>query len=105
MMATTTQPRTTEEPALIEVPAAWFLMGSAAGQDCERPVHRVWVDAYLLAATQVTNTEYERFLHATASPAPPFWNDRNFNHPQQAVAGVSWFEAARYCEWLGAQTG
>jgi formylglycine-generating enzyme len=92
------------EPTLIEIPAAWFLMGSMAGQDCERPIHRVWLDSFLLAATQVTNAEYERFLAATGAPAPPFWQDENFNHPQQPVTGVSWFEAAKYCEWLSAQT-
>ncbi|MFZ1143151.1 MAG: SUMF1/EgtB/PvdO family nonheme iron enzyme [Candidatus Sulfotelmatobacter sp.] len=92
------------EPSLIQIPAAWFLMGSKAGQDCERPIHRVWVDAFLLAATQVTNAEYEHFLRATSAQAPPFWSDPNFNHPQQPVTGVSWFEAARYCEWLGSQT-
>ncbi|MGC2326232.1 MAG: SUMF1/EgtB/PvdO family nonheme iron enzyme [Candidatus Sulfotelmatobacter sp.] len=93
------------EPTLVRVPEGWFLMGSDSGQDCERPVHRVWVDAFLLAATQVTNAEYQRFLQATASQPPPFWSDANFNHPQQPVAGVSWFDAARYCEWLRAQTG
>ena len=92
-------------PSLVQIPAAWFQMGSDAGQDCERPVHRVWVDTFQLAATQVTNAEYERFLRATSTQAPPFWSDPNFNHPQQPVAGVSWFEATRYCEWLAAQTG
>jgi formylglycine-generating enzyme required for sulfatase activity len=80
-------------------------MGSDCGQDCERPIHRVWVDAFLLAATQVTNSEYQRFLRATAAQPPPFWEDRNFNHPDQPVAGVSWHEAARYCDWLSARTG
>jgi len=93
------------EPTLIRIPAAWFLMGSNAGQDCERPIHRVWVDAFLLAATQVTNAEYTRFLGATGTAPPPFWHDPNFNRSQQPVTGVSWFEAAKYCEWLSAQTG
>ena len=93
-----------QEPALIEIPASWFLMGSDAGQDCERPIHRVWVDAFLLAATQVTNTEYARFLEATSTASPPFWRDPNFNHPDQPVTAVSWHEAARYCEWLSIQT-
>jgi formylglycine-generating enzyme len=93
------------EPTLIRIPAAWFLMGSNAGQDCERPIHRVWVDAFLLAATQVTNAEYARFLGASGTAPPSFWHDLNFNHPQQPVTGVSWFEVAKYCEWLSAQTG
>ncbi|MGA8761971.1 MAG: SUMF1/EgtB/PvdO family nonheme iron enzyme [Candidatus Sulfotelmatobacter sp.] len=93
------------EPALVSIPEGWFLMGSISGQDCERPVHRVWVNAFLLAATQVTNIEYERFLQASGSQAPPFWDDQNFNHPRQPVAGASWFEAERYCEWLTSQTG
>jgi len=93
------------EPTLVAIPAGWFLMGSASGQDCERPVHRVWVDAFLLASTQVRNAEYELFLHASAVDAPPFWRDPNFNHPQQPVTGVSWFEADRYCHWLAERSG
>ncbi len=93
------------EPHLIQIPEAWFLMGSASGQDCERPVHRVWVDSFLLASTQVTNAEYDRFLKSTGSAAPPFWRDQNFNRPEQPVAAVSWFDADRYCSWLTEQTG
>jgi sulfatase modifying factor 1 len=93
------------EPRLVSIPAAWFLMGSSSGQDCERPVHRVWIDAFLFATTQVTNAEYATYLRATGLPAPPFWDDKNFNDAQQPVAGVSWFEADHYCQWLSSQTG
>ena len=79
-------------------------MGSETGQDNERPLHRVWVDAFCLASCQVTNSEYERFLEARGNP-PPFWQDSNFNHPQQPVVAVSWFEAVRYCEWMTTVTG
>ena len=98
-------PATPIEPSLISIPEAWFLMGSASGQDCERPVHRVSTDAFLLAATQVTNTEYECFVNSTASDPPPFWHDQNFNQPHQPVTGVSWFDAHRYCQWLSSETG
>jgi iron(II)-dependent oxidoreductase len=81
-------------------------MGCDAGQDNEKPVHRVWIDEFLLAARQVTNAEYGRFLRGTASLSlPPFWSDPAFNHPEQPVVGVSWYEAIRYCEWLNASTG
>jgi sulfatase modifying factor 1 len=102
-----TQPRTTSpiEPHLVAIPEGWFLMGSESGQDCERPIHRVWIDTFLFAATQVTNAEYDRFLRETGSQPPPFWLDQNFSLPQQPVTGVSWFDADRYCKWLASQTG
>jgi formylglycine-generating enzyme len=92
-------------PALVRIPAGSFLMGCDTGQDNERPVHRVWVDEFLLAARQVTNAEYGHFLRNTASESPPFWGDAAFNHPEQPVVGVSWYEAIRYCEWLSANAG
>ena len=93
------------EPALVRIPEGWFTMGSEVGQDNERPVHRVWIDAFLLGAAQVSNEEYARFINSRAAPASPFWTDANFSHPQQPVVAVSWFEATRYCEWLRQQTG
>ena len=90
---------------LVPIPAGWFLMGCDSGQDNEKPVHRVWVDAFLLASCQVTNTEYADFLRDTGTAPPRFWIDPNFNRPEQPVVGVSWFEAVRYCEWLSAREG
>ncbi|MFZ0805797.1 MAG: SUMF1/EgtB/PvdO family nonheme iron enzyme [Candidatus Sulfotelmatobacter sp.] len=93
------------ETSVVAVPEGWFLMGSDTGQDCERPVHPVWIDSFFLAATQVTNAEYARFLGATGALPPPFWQNANFNHPAQPVTGVSWHETVRYCDWLSSQTG
>ena len=91
-------------PELVDIPEGWLWMGSETGQDNEKPVHRVWVDAFHLAACQVTNKDYSEFRKATGASAPPFWTDPNFNHPQQPVVAASWFEAVRYCEWLNAAT-
>lgn len=79
-------------------------MGSESGQDVERPVHRVWVDAFEMAETQVTVAEYAQFLEATKAAPPPTWDDPNFNHAEQPVTAVSWFEAAAYCEWLSSES-
>jgi sulfatase modifying factor 1 len=80
-------------------------MGSEAGQDVERPIHRVQVDAFSLAETQVTNADYARFLERTHLPEPPHWKDPNFNHPDQPVVAVSWYDAVAYCEWLSEVSG
>ncbi len=93
------------EPKLVRIPEGWFEMGSNQGLDCEKPVHRVWVDAFEMAACKVTNAEYAAFLIARGVQPPPSWNDLSFNHPQQPVVAVSWFEAARYCEWLSEISG
>ena len=93
------------EPALLRIPAGWFLMGSETGQDNEKPVHRVWVDEFFLARCQVTNAEYAHFLRVTGWAAPPFWNRSEFSGPRQPVVGASWFDAVRYCKWLSEQTG
>jgi formylglycine-generating enzyme len=93
------------EPRLIAIPEGSFLMGSDFGHDCERPVHRLWINAFALATTQVTNAEYELFLHSTHSAPPPNWADANFSQPQHPVVAVSWFQAIQYCEWLASQTG
>jgi formylglycine-generating enzyme len=92
--------REVRQPGLVRVPAGWFLMGSESGQDNERPVHRVWLDEFQLAACQVTNAEYSGFLRESGNPPPPFWGNANFSDPEQPVAGVTWFEAVKYCEWL-----
>ena len=73
---------------MLRIPEGWFLMGSDAnqpGQDNERPVHRVWIDAFELAACQVTNADYAKFLAATkhdkVQRKPLHWDDPNFSHP------------------------
>jgi formylglycine-generating enzyme required for sulfatase activity len=89
---------------MVRIPEGWFAMGCEAGRDDEKPVHRVWVDAFELAACQVTNAEYARFLAATPRPPPLHWDDPNFNHPEQPVVAPSWFDAVAYCEWLSKMT-
>jgi len=107
-MATLSQPGASQRLPSIElvpIPAGWFLMGSEGGQDNERPVHRVWVDAFHLGTCQVSNAEYAAFLRATGNQAPPLWSDPNFSRPELPVVAVSWFEAMQYCEWLGEISG
>jgi sulfatase modifying factor 1 len=83
----------------------WFSMGCAGRRDDEKPVHRVWVDAFEFAAYQTTNEDYECFLDAARNPRPLQWDDPNFNHPKQPVVAVSWFDAVAYSEWMSSVSG
>jgi len=93
------------EPEMVRIPEGWFWMGCDTGRDDERPAHRVWVDAFELAACQVTHAEYARFLAASHHPQPLHWDDPNFHHPEQPVVAPSWFDAVAYCAWLSRMTG
>ena len=93
------------EPHSVVIPEGYCLMGSDQGQDEERPIHRVWVEAFEMAAFQVRHRDYAAFLEGTGHPAPKHWGDADLSDPDQPVVGVSWFEALAYCEWLRAATG
>jgi formylglycine-generating enzyme required for sulfatase activity len=73
------------------IPAQSFLMGSNDVRADERPVHRVWVDAFEIGVCQVTNAEYAAFANVLTP----------FDDPQQPVVAVSWFDAVAFCQWLG----
>ncbi|HEX7680427.1 MAG TPA: SUMF1/EgtB/PvdO family nonheme iron enzyme, partial [Thermoanaerobaculia bacterium] len=79
------------------IPAQSFLMGSDEGRPDEGPVHRVWVDAFEMGITQVTNGEYAAFAKAAGRPLPP----SPFVDPEQPVVAVSWFDAVAFCAWMG----
>jgi len=96
------------EPRMVRIAAGSFLMGAAAGepgaQDNERPAHRVELDGFEIAVTQLTNAAYAQFLAATGQKGPKYWRDPLFSHPDQPVVATSWFDAVAYCEWLSSIT-
>ena len=100
-MSALSQPAIHEfNPRMVTIPAGWFLMGSEVGQDNERPIHRVWIDAFQLAAHQVTNADYAEFLRSEETRRHPSFKIRHSPHPRAASRGRSWHDATEYCDWL-----
>ena len=86
---------------MVRVPSGWFWMGSDNHYEWERPRHRVFVDSFEIAAIAVTRRDFAEFLAATRHEEPKGWADPAFGDWEQPVVGVSWFDAAAYCEWRG----
>jgi formylglycine-generating enzyme required for sulfatase activity len=101
------------EPAMMEivgqdgasmalVPAGEFLMGSNEGASDERPVHKVYLDAFYIGKFEVTTSQYAKFLKATGRKPPDKWSEMNpmFDWARPVV-GVDWNDADAYCRWAG----
>ena len=94
---------------LVYVPAGEFTMGSENGDSNEKPVHTVYLDAFWIDQTEVTNKQYQACVDAgTCEPPsskssdthPSYYENPEFdNYP---VVYVNWYKASRYCEvWAG----
>ncbi len=58
-----------------------------------------------MGITPVTNGEYAPFLDARGVAAPPWWSDSRFRGPSRPVVGVTWADAAAFCDWLTSAGG
>jgi formylglycine-generating enzyme required for sulfatase activity len=92
-------------PDFVRLDGGWFMMGGGIGQEDERPVHRVWVDAFDMAAVPVTRAEYAVFLDETGHEAPRDWSLDLYAAADLPVIGVSWLDADAYCRWASSQSG
>ncbi len=87
----------------VEIAPGDFDMGRDDGHPGERPVHRVWLEAFLIARTPATNADFAAYLATTGSPAPAFWDTPGFSDPRQPVVGLAWAEAVAFAAWMGAR--
>lgn len=73
---------------MVKIPGGWFEMGSKKGNANESPVHKVWVDDFLIDIHEVTQEEYEKLMNI---------NPSHFKGPKNPVEQVSWADAVLYC--------
>jgi eukaryotic-like serine/threonine-protein kinase len=97
---------------LLYVPAGEFTMGSDTGSDNEKPVHTVYLDAYWIDQTEVTNAMYTLCVQSgkcvdhSEALQKAFWNFSiaryaNPRYAHYAAVYMSWNDATTYCEWAG----
>jgi len=51
-------------PGMVCVPAGEFIMGSDEGDRDQQPVHTVYLDAFYIDKTEVTNAQYQKCVEA-----------------------------------------
>jgi len=99
-------PTPSATPGMVYVPAGEFTMGSDEGDSDEKPVHTVYLDAFYIDKTEVTNAQYQKCVEAGACQAPTIcdWGEPTYGDASKAdhpVVCVSWDGAKAYCEWAG----
>ena len=101
---------------MVYVPAGSFEMGCDPnhnnGYSCynynELPLHTVYLDAYWIDRTEVTNAQYEHCVTAHGCTAPGDTSSAtrpsyygNVTYDNYPVIHVTWRQASEYCTWAG----
>ncbi len=96
-----------DQSYVVFVPGGEFDMGQdeeSLTSDYE-PAHTVSLDPFWIHQTEVTNRMYALCVAADVCEVPyhitgkPYWYTNNA-HALDPVVGVSWNQAATYCEWI-----
>lgn len=86
---------------MVHVPGGEYLMGTNAGDEFERPAHKVTVKPFLIDAYEVTCEEYLKFVKATGHRTPSNWKGGEYpkGTGKRPVTGVDWDDANAYALW------
>jgi len=114
-------------PGMVLIPGGTFAMGNADGQDMEKPVHEVEVDAFYMDSHEVTLEEFGQFVDRTNYVTDAEKNDGSIiwtgdtwekteginwrfdaagnphteEEKNQPVTHLSWNDANAYAKWVG----
>jgi formylglycine-generating enzyme required for sulfatase activity len=85
------------------VPDGTVIRGSlgAEGDEDETPSDEVFVPAFYIDRFEIANDQYDECVEAGVCQQPRELDPTRFGSPRQPVVGVSWYDAATFCQWAG----
>ena len=92
---------------MVYIPAGEFIMGTEKGKgdNSEYPQHTIYLDAYWMDKTEVTNAMYQKCVDAgiclPSTYADPSRSHPEYTKPDLPIMEISWFDARSYCKWVG----
>jgi sulfatase modifying factor 1 len=91
-------------PEMVLVQAGDFEMGSTDGSTNEQPIHLVTISKpFYMGKYEVTFEEFDTFCENTQRYILP--DDKGEGRGNRPVAGVDWYDAVEYCNWLSEEEG
>jgi formylglycine-generating enzyme required for sulfatase activity/tRNA A-37 threonylcarbamoyl transferase component Bud32 len=102
------QDRSIDEMVMMYIPAGKFLMGSDHFLENQSPAHTVFLNAFWIDQTEITNAMYYRCVDSGSCTEPAYLfsytrEDYYYNkdYSDFPVIYVSWKQANVYCDWVG----
>jgi len=89
------------KPEMVAIPAGSFQMGCVSGKNCsddEKPVHTVKINAFCMAKTEVTFSQWDACVKAGGCSHKP--RDAGWGRGQRPVINVNWNDTQQFVKWL-----
>jgi iron(II)-dependent oxidoreductase len=98
-----TSPTPEPPPGMVYVMGGELMMGNDAGDEYERPAHRVTVNPFFIDRHEVAVEDYQKFVMATGRAAPQGWPNGVAppGAARRPITGVNWDDAVAYARWAG----